>query len=335
MTFIVIIIAIMLVTNSMINAAVENATIATKNLTYTKDGKHFSKVCCVCDRLIRHGKEDAVKLSDLDKFGENFSKSKIGNHVPASCKDHYTVQCYDTNMRKYKFLKGMVLSRRSHATKVGRNDALGCCAECSGAVKAMKVNISKLPKYAICNGLLMGKAPSCITELNEVELALISVARINKHIFSFTAGTHKSIKGWHSMYYNDLEHLNGVANYIATNTISDGGPDFEEDSDDQVEDFEDEILRESVDMETASDDEESDNESPPVAPMNGKKMPVVAVVLCGPFTPSQKVLTRERTKVRWWKLRLAMRWLKKNNKLYADFKLPEKAAIEPIFVDHR
>ena len=228
----------------------------------------------------------------------------------------------------------MLLSRRSYAIKVKRNDALGCCTECSGAVKAMKKSTTKLPRYAICNGLTMGKAPACITELNEVELALISVARINKHIFSFTAGTHKSIKGWHSMYYNDLEHFNGVANYIAANA-SDGDPNSEEDNDDQEEEFEDEILRESVDVETANDDEESDDESPPVATMNGKKMPVVAVVLCGPFTPSQKALTHARTKVTWWKLTRAIRWLKRHNKLYADFKLPEKEAIEPIFVDHR
>jgi hypothetical protein len=323
----VIIIAIMLVTNSMINAAVGNATEATKNLTYTKDGRHFSKVCCICDRLIRYGKEDAVKLSDLQTLRESFSKSNIGNHVPASCKDHYTVQCYDTNLRKYKFLKGMILSRRSYAIKVTRNDALGCCAECSVAVKAMKKSSTKLPRYAICNGLVMGKAPACITELNEVELALISIARINKHIFSFTAGTHKSIKGWHSMYYNDLEHFNGVANYIVANTSSDGDPDFEEE-------FEDEILRESVDVETVNVDEESgDEESPPVAPTNGKKIPIVAVVLCGPFTPSQKALTHARTKVSWYKLTKAIRWLKRHNKLYADFKLPEKEAIEPIFVD--
>lgn len=199
----------------------------------------------------------------------------------------------------------------------------------------MKKSGTKLPRCAICNGLVVGKAPACIAELNEVELALLSTARINKHTFSFTAGTHKSIKGWHSMHHDDLEHFNGVANCVAANA-SDGDPNSEEDNDDQEEEFEDEILRESVDVETVNDNEESDDESPPVAPStNGKKTPTVAVVLCGPFTPSQKALTHARTKVTWWKLTRATRWLKRHNKLHADFKLPEKEAIEPIFVDHR
>jgi hypothetical protein len=333
----VIVIAVMLVTNSMINAAVENATKATKNLTCTKDGRHFSKACCACDRLMRHGKEEAIKLSDLHKFRECFSKSNMGNHVPASCEDHHAVQCCDTaNTHKCKHLSLMALSRRSYATEVGQNDALGCCAECSGALKAMKKanDTTKLREHAICNGLVIGKAPACITELNEVELALISIARINKHVFSFTAGTHKSIKGWHSMCHDDLEHFNGVANHIATNT-NDGDSDGEEDSDDEVEDFEDEISRDPVDDETANDEEERNDESSTITPMNEKKMPAVAVVLCGPFAPSQKALTCARTKVTWWKVTRAMRWLKKNNKLHADFTLPGKKVIEPVFADHR
>ena len=69
------------------------------------------------------------------------------------------------------------------------------------------------PRYAIVNGLSIGKPPVCLTDLNEVELAMIAPARTNKHIFSFTAGSHKSIRGWHSLYYNDLDAVNGVVNW--------------------------------------------------------------------------------------------------------------------------
>jgi hypothetical protein len=142
----------MLVTHGAIESAVENAAKATENLTYTKDGKHFSKVCCICDRLIRHGKEASVKLLDLQTLSGRFSRASVGSHISVRAKDHYTVQCYDTKLRKYTFLKVLVLSRRSYATKVTQNDALGCCHECSHAVKAMKSNPAKLPIYAICNG---------------------------------------------------------------------------------------------------------------------------------------------------------------------------------------
>jgi hypothetical protein len=110
----------MLATNSVIDAAVENATKATKNLTHAKDGRHFLKVRCVFDRLIRHGKEEAGKLSHLQAFRESFSKSNTRNHVPASCEDHHAVQRSNTNPRKHGFLKGMVLLRRSHTTKVAQ-----------------------------------------------------------------------------------------------------------------------------------------------------------------------------------------------------------------------
>jgi hypothetical protein len=65
--------------------------------------------------------------------------------------------------------------------------------------KGYEGNTAKSPKHAICNGLVMAKVPELITELNEVELALISTARVNEHMFSVTAGTHESIKGWRSM----------------------------------------------------------------------------------------------------------------------------------------
>jgi hypothetical protein len=322
---VLIILAIMLVTHSAIKAAVEKAAEATENLTYTKDGKHFSKVCCICDRLIRHGKETAVKLSDLKTLSYRFSKAKVGSHAPVSAKDHYTVQCYDTTLRKYRFLRAMVLSRRSYATKVTQYDALGCCCECSGAVKAMKCNPTKLPCYAICNGLVIGKTPACLAELNEVELALISPARINKHVFSFTAGTHKSIQGWHSMYYNDLENFNGVANYINANTTRGDSASVEnsDDEDDEVSDN--------------SDDEVEEEATVPGEGLfgSGRKFPVVAVVLSGPFTPRQKALTYTRTKVRWFLITRAIRWLKKHNKLFLEFELPERKVIQPILVDKR
>ena len=55
------------------------------------------------------------------------------------------------------------------------------------------------PKFAIATGILHGYAPKCLTDLNEAELALISIARVNKHMITYTAGGGRSIQGWHSM----------------------------------------------------------------------------------------------------------------------------------------
>ena len=73
----------------------------------------------------------------------------------------------------------------------------------------------KLPKYAIANGLFIGSAPKVLQDLNPVELAMISPIRVLKRILSFRAGAHKSIKGMHTMVFNnDVAHTYRVLNYF-------------------------------------------------------------------------------------------------------------------------
>ena len=144
----------------------------------------------------------------------------------------------------------------------------------------------------------------CLTDLNEVELAMIAPARTNKHIFSFTAGSHKSIRGWHSLYYNDLDAVNGVVNWCNEAT-------------------------------TRRHQQGESNDSLGGEENAEKKLyiPTIAVVLCGPFTSSQRAKVREKTEVRWEKMQNALLWLKANNPLYAEYDLPTDAMLKPIFLD--
>ena len=68
----------------------------------------------------------------------------------------------------------------------------------------------KLPKYTIANGTIFGDAPVKLTILNNVELVLVSIACINKHIFTFYGGAHKSMPGWHNLYENNFKHIVGA-----------------------------------------------------------------------------------------------------------------------------
>jgi hypothetical protein len=63
------------------------------------------------------------------------------------------------------------------------------------------------PRFAIANGAVFGEAPIELTELNDVELALVSKARTNKHVFAFYGGAHKCMRGWHTLYENDVEGI--------------------------------------------------------------------------------------------------------------------------------
>ena len=95
-----------------------------------------------------------------------------------------------------------------------------CCAECKTGLKLSSLQNGKLPKFAIANSLPIGCAPDCLENLNEVELALVSQARMRGHLFTFWGGCHKSIKGWHSFYDVNPSHSSGVLQQVSQLTQS-------------------------------------------------------------------------------------------------------------------
>ena len=72
--------------------------------------------------------------------------------------------------------------------------------------------------------MTIGVAPPCLESLNEVEVALISQARLKGHVFAYWAGCHKSIRGWHCFYEVDPGHaiavLQTVQNLTSTENIA-------------------------------------------------------------------------------------------------------------------
>jgi hypothetical protein len=68
---------------------------------------------------------------------------------------------------------------------------------------------------------LFGHAPPTLTVWNNAKLALVSMAQTNKHVFLLYGGAHKSMRGWHNLYKNDVEGiaqtLNQVSNYKNNN----------------------------------------------------------------------------------------------------------------------
>ena len=63
------------------------------------------------------------------------------------------------------------------------------------------------PEFAIANGLMIGPCPEELECLNEVELALVSLARVDNHVFALYGGCHKQMTGWHSMYVKDVKNV--------------------------------------------------------------------------------------------------------------------------------
>jgi hypothetical protein len=82
----------------------------------------------------------------------------------------------------------------------------------------VKPNRITLPCFAIANGAVFGEAPPKLTDLNDAESALVSLARTNKHVFAFYGGAHKSIRGWHKLYENDVEGIAQTLNKVSEYT---------------------------------------------------------------------------------------------------------------------
>ncbi len=83
-------------------------------------------------------------------------------------------------------METMMLS--PHATCVkdenGSTAGFSCCSECCSALK-QRGHKKIIPRFAVANGFHVGEAPPELACLNEVELALVSHARVNSHIFTF------------------------------------------------------------------------------------------------------------------------------------------------------
>jgi hypothetical protein len=325
-----------------------DATHARNNLLHHVNNKLHPKVCAVCDRHIQYGEEKALSIDYLKHpvikpyfHQDTIDWSEITEevHIQRKLKNQYTQHCVQD-----RELNGLLLSPRSYKiqSRNVRKKCLGTCKECYNGVlriKNIETTDPKPPKYAIANGKMHGYAPKVLLKLNEVELALISPARINKHMFCYTAGSHKSIQGWHSMFYSDIEKTNRVFNYL---TSMDDDPPLDEDeettasenedididapstvsSDDDNNDDED---SNDIEMETENEDENQPDTSD-----SGKS---ISVILVGPFTTTQKAMAKERTSVRPRFVKAAFHWLKENNILYRDYVLTDDEIIQPEIID--
>ena len=164
----------------------------------------------------------------------------------------------------------------------------GCCKECFDQLKKVYDGGSPdKPKYAIANNKCFGYPPDELSCLNETELALVSQARVNRHMVNFTGGAHQCIKGWHNLYYNDLNCQTPVINYYTACEM---------------------LKRGEI---TASEIGNYENS--------------INVVLTGPFTNWQRIKTKERVHVNPDKVITALKWLKANNRLYSDIDINKDA----------
>ena len=182
-----------------------------KRLTYKSETKHTCKACLVCDRLLEWNDDGIIPRSRLKSLRERFvGVSPLFGTINPALKHHYTY----AGPKWKTWMNVMYLSPRGYYNA----DLHGfqCCKCCVQALatKALPYRV-KLPRFAMANGAVFGEAPSALTDLNDAELALVSKARTNKHVFAFYGGAHKSMRGWHNLYENDVDGIAQTLNQVS------------------------------------------------------------------------------------------------------------------------
>ena len=133
---------------------------------------------------------------------------------------------------------------------------LGCCTECNSHLKNVyNGNKTGKPPFAIANNKCFGYPPSCLTSLNETELAMVAIARVDSHLINLRGGVHTGISGWHTLYDSDVGRTSKVMNYY------------------------EKCKRNKQDPSTLDDENEYENP--------------IQVILTGPFTFFQKQLAKQ------------------------------------------
>jgi hypothetical protein len=155
-----------------------------QNLTGKVGNEHTSKACLVCDRLLEWNETEIISLSRLRKLRDCFvGQMSVFQGLHQNIKADYT---YRGNGSQ-DWMEQMFLSPRGHYCP--DKEGFQCCVPCVKRLNTnQKPNRVVLPRFAVANGSVFGEAPIELTELNDAELALVSKACTNKHVFAFYGG---------------------------------------------------------------------------------------------------------------------------------------------------
>ena len=179
---------------------------------------HAANICVVCDTFII-GMEPIEWLSkeQLLKHKVRLSvanyESFFNRKLPSVLVDQYNVGDID--------LRHMLLSPR--AKTKGNKLNYTCCTSCKLSLSDSKAKTAP-PRHAIANGFVIGSVPSTILpecDITELLAAMIAPLRPFNYAMSYSGGVHKSIKGHHSFFEQNVEHIGGlIQNYFATGNMN-------------------------------------------------------------------------------------------------------------------
>ena len=202
------VIFVMFVSLNAIESLKQKVRLALRSVTEIDGIYHKAQVCIICDIFLDTENADRIPL---DRLKNNKGRLLPFGKLPSSVTDYY----------KYKgkghktWMDDLLLSpkathfgkSRAHNknAKVRRStsESFTCCSRCKKSLEQQSANP---PKFAIVNGFAIGMPESFLEDLNDIELALVSLNRNMSHVFSLFGGQHKQMKGFHTMMKSNVTH---------------------------------------------------------------------------------------------------------------------------------
>ena len=242
-----------------------------EKLYYTdEDGIFHPYVCVLCDRFLKF---DEVKTIDIATL---CSKKKFLRPTDQDNMNSLIQMDYKANERyleekEKKDLDELLLSPRAPFINRSNNSSgFCCCRSCEYGVYK-----NQMPKFAIANGFFFGTPPKELTELNQMELAMLTPVKAWGYCYTYTGGRARNLEGNLTYLPATQKQLVGDLNYQARSH----------------EEISEAIARlEALGLNTD-----------------------IVVILHGYMTPKQKQAAKLKNQVRVSKLMRALQWLVENN----------------------
>ena len=174
----------------------------------TKSGEAVPHVCIVCDEFVGPLELVTISAGRLKKaYSLLVPPSWDTTTISSELKACYTNTTGPLKGEESTCVEDMLLSPRAYyLSKESCPDnvapGFSCCSACKAAL-----NYDKLPRFAIANNYYVGTPPPELRQLTDIELAMLSPVRTQGHVFSYTGGTRKVLKGSLTYYRVDLESI--------------------------------------------------------------------------------------------------------------------------------
>ena len=183
----------------------------------TQDGNRVPFVCICCDVFLKPNEVKTISVNSLKQARHVLTPddwNAVSEEVAQCYK--YTGDTGDTgnSTTDFSFMSKMLLSPRSlylSSSQTKGSPGFCICSSCKGSL-----NKANMPEFAIANNYSFGTTPSVLTELTDVELALITPVKTFGYCFAYTGGKNCKMKGSLSYYKVGMESIaNSVAHFEA------------------------------------------------------------------------------------------------------------------------